>query len=57
MQNRYSHAHVLITTVNGGNYYLNSYHTKYLAQFSDRLFTFWNISTANLRVALRNLPT
>jgi len=36
--------------VSGVNYNVNSIYTKYLAQFCSRIFTFWKISIANLRI-------
>ena len=41
----------------GVNIYLNSNHTKYLAQLCGRFFAFLQISAANLRILWRHLPT
>ena len=41
----------------GVNNYLNSNHTKYLAQLCGRFFAFLKISAANLRILCRHLPT
>jgi len=43
--------------VGGVNNYLNSNHTKYLAQLCGRFFAFLKISAANLRILWRHLPT
>ena len=41
----------------GVNNYLNSNHTKYLAQLCGRFFAFLTVSAANLRTLWRHLPT
>ena len=52
------YCHMNAHYVGGVNNYLNSNHTKYLTQLCGRFFlAFLKISTANLRILWRHLPT
>jgi len=41
---------IMLLYASGVNYNVNSKYTKYFAQLCCRIFTFWNICTANYRL-------